>query len=83
MASRKMTFTLPEDVATEFLHRVASRDRSRYVTQAITAKLREREERLIQACQTANHNPDVEALEAEWETLSEEIPEPWLDASTR
>lgn len=83
MASRKMTFTLPEEVATEFLHRVASRDRSRYVTQAITAKMREREERLIQACQMANNNPDVEAIEAEWENLSEEVPEPWLDASTR
>lgn len=83
MASRKMTFTLPEEVAAELLHRVASRDRSSYVTQAITAKLREREERLIQACQAANIDPDVEAIEAEWETLSDAIPEPWSDASTR
>ena len=83
MANRKMTFTLPEAVAAELLHRVASRDRSRYVTQAITARLREREERLIQACQAANINPDVEAIEAEWETLSDAIAEPWSDASTR
>lgn len=58
MANRKMTFTLPEAVAAELLHRVASRDRSRYVTPALTAKLREREERLIQACQAANINPE-------------------------
>ena len=83
MANRKMTFTLPEAVAAELLHRVASRDRSRYVTQAITAKLREREERLIQACRAANINPDVVAIEAEWETLSDAIPEPRSDASTR
>jgi len=66
MASRKITLTIPEDIATQFLRRVPARDRSRYVTDASVAKLREREKRMIQACEVANQNPDVLAIEREW-----------------
>lgn len=83
MATRKMTFTLPDDLASRFLRAVPSRDRSRYVTEAIAAKLREREERLIRACEAANSDPDVHAIEAEWDALPEEIAEPWNDAPAR
>jgi len=69
MATRKITFTIPEDIATQFLRRVPARDRSRYVTDAIVAKLREREKRIIQACEVANQNPDVLAIEREWDAL--------------
>ena len=83
MASRKLTFTLPDKLASKFLRTVPSRDRSRYVSEAIASKLREREERLIRACDAANADPDVRAIEGEWDALTEEIAEPWSDAPPR
>ena len=83
MASRKMTFTLPNELVDRFLRTVPSRDRSRYVSEAIATKLREREERLIRACEAANADPDVHAIEEELDALPEEITEPWNDASAR
>lgn len=83
MASRKMTFTLPEDVAGLLLRRVPARDRSRYVAEALAAKLREREERLIHACEIANRDPEVLAIEQAWEALPDNIAEPWSDAPAR
>jgi hypothetical protein len=86
MASRKMTFTLPEDIASQFLRRVPARNRSRYVAEAIAGKLREREERLIRACQIANQSPKVKEIEEEWEAVmagGDPIEEPWNDGATR
>lgn len=83
MATRKMTFTLPEEVVAQLIRRIPARDRSRYVTQAIAARLREREERLIQACETANADREVQAIESEWEALRDEIAEPWSNAPAR
>lgn len=86
MANRKMTFTIPEDVATSFLRRVPARGRSRYVTDAIEAKLRERDERMILACEIANETADVVSIEQEWDELadrSDRIEEPWTIAPAR
>jgi hypothetical protein len=83
MASRKMTFTLPEDLAAQLLNQVPARDRSRYVTGAIAAKLRQREQRLIHACDVANADADVLVIERDWEALPDEITEPWTDAPAR
>ena len=85
MASRKMTFTIPDDVVTQFLRRVPARDRSRYVAEAIAARLRERDERLIRACEVANDNADVLAIEKEWDAMADrtEIEEPWNIAAAR
>jgi ubiquinone biosynthesis protein UbiJ len=85
MASRKMTFTIPEDLARQFLKRVAARDRSRYVAEALAARLREREERVIRACEIANGEPDVSAIEQEWEALdaADPVEEPWNGAPAR
>jgi hypothetical protein len=83
MASRKMTFTLPDELAGQLLKRVPAQDRSRYVSEAIAAKLRERDERLARACEIANHAPDVLAVEQEWDALRDEIAEPWADAAPR
>jgi hypothetical protein len=69
MATRKMTFTIPEDLAAQFLRRVPSRGRSRYVTEAIATKLGEREERMIQACEVANNNADVLTIEQDWDAM--------------
>jgi hypothetical protein len=62
MAIRKMTFTIPEDLAA----------------------LREREERLIRACEVANGDADVLAIEQEWDALRDnQVEEPWDSAPTR
>jgi hypothetical protein len=82
MATRKMTFTIPQELATQFLRRVPARDRSRYVTEAISARLRQREEQMIRSCQAANDNADVLEIEKEWDALKDQadrVEEPWHD----
>ena len=81
-----MTFTLPEQLAGQFLKRVPARDRSRYVSEAIAARLGEREQRLIAACEAANRDPEALAIERDWEALADEsdrVEEPWSGAPTR
>jgi hypothetical protein len=83
MASRKMTFTLPDDLASSFTRRVPARDRSRYVADAIADKLAEREQRLIRACEIANQDPEVREIEQDFDALTDAMPEPWEDAPAR
>jgi ubiquinone biosynthesis protein UbiJ len=86
MANRKMTFTIPENLAAQFLRRVPARHRSRYVTEAIATKLCEREERMIQACEIANNCADVLTIEQDWDATmdkTDRIEEPWNIAPTR
>lgn len=80
MASRKLTFTLPGELATEFLRRVPPNSRSQYVAAAIAAKLREREKQLIRACEVANHSADVLDIETSLDALedpADRVQEPW------
>jgi hypothetical protein len=81
MASRKMTFSIPEDLASSFTRRVPARDRSRYVADALADKLSEREKRLIQACEIANRDSQVREIELEIDALTDAMSEPWEDAS--
>lgn len=81
--ARKMTFTLPDELASRFVRRIAARDRSQYVARAIAERLRESEERLINSCIAANSDPEVLALERDWGSLPHEVEEPWSDAPTR
>jgi hypothetical protein len=83
MASRKMTFTLPDELASSFTRRVPARDRSRYVANAIAEKLAEREKRLIRACEIANEDPELREIEQEFDALEDGIAEPWHDAPAR
>jgi hypothetical protein len=83
MASRKMTFTLPDDLASSFARRVPARERSRYVADAIAEKLAERERRLIRACEIANQDPGLREIEQEFDALTDGIAEPWEDAPAR
>jgi hypothetical protein len=83
MAIRKMTFTLPDELATSFTRRVPARERSRYVADAIAEKLAEREKRLILACEIANQDPEVREIEREFDALTDAMPEPWDDAPAR
>jgi hypothetical protein len=73
MASRKLTFTLPQELAVEFLRRVPASLRSQYVATAIAEKLRQREEQLVCACEAANNSADVQDIEASFDALTDEV----------
>lgn len=77
MAIRKMTFSVPEPLASQFLRKVASRDRSRFVSEALAARLRERELELVRACETANQDLDVAEIEKDLDGIRDEMAEPW------
>ncbi len=80
MATQKFTFTLPQDLAIEFLRRVPTSNRSQYVATAIAAKLRERDEQLARACKVANNSADIRTIEASFDALAGEfdaMQEPW------
>ena len=72
-----MTFSLPADVAALFVRRVPARERSRYLAEALAEKLGDRERSLALACEIANRNPDVLAIEQEFEHLNDPVSEPW------
>jgi hypothetical protein len=77
MAMRKMTFSVPEPLAEQFLLRVASRGRSRFVSEAVAARLHERDVALVRACEIANRDLDVAEIEKEFDGIGGEIAEPW------
>ena len=77
MAIRKMTFSVPEPLAVQFLRRVASRDRSRFMSEALAARLEERDLQLIRACETANQDLDVAEIEKEFDGIRDQMAEPW------
>jgi hypothetical protein len=77
MAMRKMTFSVPEQLAAQLLRRVPSRDRSRFVSEAVAARLEERDVALVRACEIANHYLDVAEIEKDLDGIRDEMPEPW------
>jgi hypothetical protein len=83
MASRKMTFTIPEELAVQFVRRVRPRDRSKYLTAVLTRGLAERDQQLIRACEVANQDPEVAVIESDFDALPSTITEPWNDAPAR
>ena len=80
MAVRKMTFSLPADLAATFIRRVPARERSRYLAEALANRLEERERQLVAACEIANRDGDIIAIEREFDQLNDEIVEPWTVA---
>ena len=83
MAARKMTFTLPGSLAADFVKIVPARDRSKYVAEALAAKLAERERRFVRACEIANQDVDVLAIEREFDAIPDDTLERWTDAKAR
>ena len=80
MASRKFTFTLPTDLAAQFLRHVPASQRSQYVAGAIAARLRAREEHLARACEVANASADILDIETSFDALADAqdgVQEPW------
>jgi hypothetical protein len=80
MATRKITFTLPEELVARFTERVAPRELSRYLAAAIEAKLAEEDKRLIRACAVVNRDLAVRTIETEFDGIDDGILEPWDDA---
>jgi len=78
-----MTFTLPDDLADQFVKKVAAKNRSHYLAEVLAQKLQERDRQLIRACEVANRDPEVQAIEKEFDAISEECREPWSDAKAR
>jgi ubiquinone biosynthesis protein UbiJ len=83
MATRKMTFSLPTGLAAQFVRRVAARERSRYVAEAIAARLKERDRLLAHAADVANRSREVRKIEQEFDRLNDEIAEPWDEPAAR
>ena len=77
MAMRKMTFSVHEPVAVQLLRRVSSRDRSRFVSEALVARLEECDAALIRACEIANQDLDVAEIEKDFDGIGDEMAEPW------
>jgi stage V sporulation protein SpoVS len=78
-----MTFSLPTALAAQFIKRVSARERSRYVAEALAARLRERDQMLAQAADVANRSRHVRAIEREFDQLEAGIAEPWDEAASR
>lgn len=83
MATRKMTFTLPEDLINRFVRRVPAQERSRYLADALAQKLSERDRQLIISCQAANRDAEVRAIEKEFDRIADAVTEPWSGSSPR
>lgn len=77
MAVRKMTFSVPESLAAQLLRKVASRDRSRFVSEALAARLAEQDQELIRACEAANEDLDVSEIEKEFDGIRDKMAELW------
>jgi hypothetical protein len=69
------------DLADQFTKKVPSRDRSRFLAQALGEKLAQRENRLARACQIANSNSEVQEIEKEFDSIPGEISESWTGAT--
>jgi hypothetical protein len=72
-----MTFSVPEPLAAEFVRTVASRDRSRFVSEALAARLEERNLDLVRACEIANQDQDVTEIEKAFDGIRDDMTEPW------
>jgi hypothetical protein len=82
MGTVKMTFSLPEPLATSFQKMVPSRNRSRYVAEAIAERLEARKRRLIESCKAANEDPEAAAIEREFDALPDTmVDDPWTGGS--
>lgn len=82
MATRKVTFSLPEALVRQFARQVPARQRSRYVAEALAWKLKERERILARACEIANRNRQARTIEQELDALANPVMEPWDESSS-
>jgi hypothetical protein len=69
MALRKMTFAVPEATAEQLVKQVPAGQHSGYVAEAIAHKPNERDRQLIRACEAANEDADILAIERDLDAL--------------
>jgi metal-responsive CopG/Arc/MetJ family transcriptional regulator len=89
MAMRKMTFTIPDEIATPFLREVPAARRSEVVAEALKRTLasrktkQEQDAELVAACDAVNADPELNALMDDWQAASDPIEEPWNEPAPR
>jgi len=86
---RKMTFTIPDEIATPFLREVPAARRSEVVAEALKRTLasrktkQEQDAELVAACDAVNADPELNALMDDWQAASDPIEEPWNEPAPR
>ena len=83
MAARKLTVSIPEEIAREFARRVPAKERSKYVARALAQSLHVAENSLVRACLLTNEDADARAIEQEFDAITDPIAEPWNDSPTQ
>ena len=83
MAVRKMTLSLPAELAQRFERQVPSRQRSRYLAKVLEKSVQKQDEALVRSCLLANEDADGKVIEEEFAALTDRIAEPWDDSSSR
>ncbi len=83
MATQKVTFSLPKALMAQFARQVPPRQRSRYVAEALAAKLQARTRLLARACEIANRSRQIQLLERDLDALRDELAEPWNEPASR
>jgi hypothetical protein len=83
MAARKMTFSLPLELADRLVKRVPARERSSFLARVLEKSLLEEDEALIRSCLSANQDPEAKVIEQEWDEIRDAIEEPWSDSPAR
>ena len=73
----RQTFTLPEDVFRRFAAIVPEGKRSAIVAMLIEREARRREQALARACDAANSDAGLTALEEDFQSLEDTTSEPW------
>jgi len=64
-----MTFSFPEKLAAQLAQRIPTRQRSRYVADAVAARLAEQDRELHEAAAIVNACADIRLLEKELDAL--------------
>jgi hypothetical protein len=77
MKKTRQTFTVPEDIFQRFAAVVPSRTRSALVTKLLEEETRRREAMLAAACEAANADSDLSALEADFQAVKDIVSEPF------
>ena len=70
--TRKVTFTLPAELADLLNRQVRSLDRSAFVSAAIAERMDAKRRRLIASCEAANANPEDAELREEMAALEDD-----------
>jgi hypothetical protein len=71
MPRRKLTFTLPQDLASELLRRVPASSVT-ICGDSDCRQTREHEEQLVRACEAANNSTAVREIESSFDALADE-----------